>query len=384
MGEDAPAPGSPGGLTYREAGVDRDAAAEAVRRIAGLAQATGRAGARAGIGGFGAAVPLDLTRYRRPVLVSGTDGVGTKLRIAFLLGRHDTVGIDCVAMSADDVAVHGAEPLFFLDYLAVGRMDPDLVEAVVGGVAEGCRRAGCALVGGETAEMPGFYAPGEYDLVGFCVGVVEAGALLDGSGARPGDVVLGFASSGLHANGYSLARRALLEAAGYRLDAVLPELGRTLGEELLEPTRIYAPALAALFREFNPAPAERPAPAEGAPARGAAVARGAATGAAPAIRGAAHITGGGLVENLPRALPDGLGVDLEPWPVPPIFELVRRAGNVPREDWFRTFNLGIGMAVVVAPAVADAVAARARALGERVHVIGRVVERAAGARVRLW
>ncbi len=359
------------GATYRDAGVDLDAADGVVGRLARLAAAAGRPEVLAGVGGFGGCFSLEGGGYRRPVLVAGADGVGTKLKVAFLTGRHDTVGIDCVAMCANDVAVMGAEPLFFLDYLAVGRLDPAVVEAVVSGVAEGCRRAGCALLGGETAELPGFYASGEYDLAGFCVGAAERERLLDGSAVRAGDAVVGVASSGLHSNGYSLARRVLLDAAGWTVDRHVPELGCTLGEALLEPTRIYARPLLELLATFNPGGAHE---GDGAPAP-------------PPIRTAAHITGGGLVGNLPRVLPGGLGARLErAWPEPPIFELIRRLGRIEPAEMARVFNLGLGLVLVVAPDAADAVCRHLGALGERAWIVGEVVTvdpGAAGGRVTI-
>lgn len=331
-------------LTYRDAGVDIVAGDEAVRRIIGHTRRTHRPGVIGDIGGFGGLFALAPGRYQEPVLVSGTDGVGTKLKIAFMLDKHDTVGQDLVAMCANDVVVQGAEPLFFLDYVAVAELRPEKIEQIVAGVADGCQLAGCALIGGETAELPGFYAPGEYDLAGFCVGAGERSELLDGSAVRPGDAVVGLASSGLHSNGYSLARRVLLEAAGLGLQEPVPELGRTLGEELLEPTRIYVKTALALK-------------------------------ASGGVRAMAHITGGGLTENIPRVLPAGCRLRLNPrsWPEPPIFGLIRRHGRVAEEEMRRTFNLGLGMVLVVAPDRADALLAEARRLGEQAYLVGDVV-----------
>ncbi|MHB9144832.1 MAG: phosphoribosylformylglycinamidine cyclo-ligase [Symbiobacteriia bacterium] len=337
-------PGARRPLTYREAGVDIAAGDEAVRRIIAHTRRTNRPGVLGDIGGFGGLFALEPGRYREPVLVSGTDGVGTKLKIAFMLDKHDTVGQDLVAMCANDVVVQGAEPLFFLDYLAVAELRPDKVEQIVAGVADGCQLAGCALIGGETAELPGFYAPGEYDLAGFCVGVGERAELLDGSAVRPGDAVIGLASSGLHSNGYSLARRVLLEAAGLSLEERVPELGRTLGEEMLEPTRIYVKAALALKQ----------------------------SGGVGAI---AHITGGGLTENIPRVLPAGCRVRVAAgsWPEPPIFSLIRRHGRVPDEEMRRTFNLGLGMVLVAAADRADDLLQQAALLGEHAYLVGEVV-----------
>ncbi len=324
---------------YRRAGVDLEAAAEAVARIAEVARAATRPEVREGVGGFAGLFEIAPGRY----LAAATDGVGTKLEVARLAGRLDTVGIDLVAMCADDVVCTGAEPLFFLDYLAVGRVVPERVAAIVAGVAEGCRRAGCALLGGETAEHPGVMEPDAFDLAGFCVGVVDEGGLLGPHRVRDGDALVGLRSSGLHANGYSLVRRALLEEGGYRLDDVLPRLGRPLGEELLEPTRIYAPIVLELAREGL-------------------------------VQAAAHVTGGGLPENLPRALPEGLGAEVREgsWPVPAVFDLVREAAGATAEDMRSTFNLGLGMVLVVRPEHVADVCARAAAAGVPADEIGSV------------
>jgi phosphoribosylformylglycinamidine cyclo-ligase len=313
-------------LTYREAGVDIDAGDEAVRRIGPLARRTHRAEVLGGIGAFASFVRVP-AGYAEPVLVSSTDGVGTKLKIAFLADRHDTVGIDLVAMSVNDVLVHGAEPLYFLDYIGTARVDPARIERLVTGIAEGCRQAGCALVGGETAELPDLYAPGEYDLAGFAVGVVERAKIVDGAGVKPGDVLLGLPSTGLHSNGYSLARRIVFDVMGLRVDALVPGLGRSVADELLEPTRIYVEPVLALVR------------------RGA------------AIRAMAHITGGGITGNLPRVLPAGCRarVRRHSWEVPPIFRILQEAGHVSDAEMFRVFNMGIGYVLVVPPEQADAV-----------------------------
>lgn len=341
------------GLTYREAGVDIDAANRAVELMRAAVRRTFRPGVLADIGGFGGLFALPPGKYREPVLVAGTDGVGTKLRVAFLMDRHDTVGIDLVAMCVNDILAQGAEPLFFLDYLAVGRLVPEKVAAIVAGIAAGCREAGCALIGGETAEMPGFYAPDEYDMAGFAVGVVERGRLVDGSAVQAGDVLLGLASSGLHSNGFSLARKCFFELAGYGVDDFLPELGRTVGEELLLPTRIYArPVLEALER-FQ-------------------------------IRGMAHITGGGLVENIPRMLPPGLTAIVEAgsWPVPPVFRLLREIGGVAEGEMRRTFNMGIGFVVAVPPDQAREAQAFFAEEGAAAYIIGHVAEGAGGVEFR--
>lgn len=333
------------GLTYADAGVDIEAGNKAVHLMKDAVRSTFRPGVLTDIGGFGGFFALNKDKYREPVLVSGTDGVGTKLRVAMLTDRHDTVGIDAVAMCVNDILVQGAEPLFFLDYLAVGRLVPEQVAAIVSGVAEGCRQAGCALIGGETAEMPGFYGPEEYDIAGFAVGVVERSRIIDGRGIVPGDLVIGLPSSGLHSNGYSLARKVLLEVAGYGVDQYLERLGCTVGEEMLEPTRIYVKAVLPLLNRFN-------------------------------IKGLAHITGGGLTENVPRVLPEGTGVEfrLGSWPVPPVFELIRDTGNVAAGEMLRTFNMGIGLVAVVAREEADAVMADLSDRGEASYLIGQVVE----------
>jgi len=346
-------------IRYGDAGVDIDAGEELVRRIAPLAKATRTAEVLADVGGFAGllAVPQGL---REPVLVAGTDGVGTKLKIAFLLGVHDTVGIDLVAMCVNDVITMGARPLFFLDYFATGKLEVDVAEAVIRGIAKGCADAGCALLGGETAEMPGMYAAGEYDLAGFAVGVVERAAILDSSRVQEGDTLVAMGSSGLHSNGYSLARRVLLEHARLKPDAPLPELRAestpphgtveadracTLGEALLRPTRIYARAIAALA---------------------------AACGAE--LHGLAHITGGGLRDNVPRVLPAGLAadIDLGSYARPAIFRLIEHAGPVDEAEMRRTFNLGVGMVAVVRPSAAERALDALRTAGEQAWVLGRV------------
>ena len=326
---------------YRRAGVDLDAAAEAVALIREVSSRAMRPEVSEGVGGFAGLFSIGDGRS----LAAATDGVGTKLEIARSMGRLDTVGIDLVAMCADDVVCTGAEPLFFLDYLAVGRVVPEAVAAIVAGVAEGCRLAGCALLGGETAEHPGVMEPDAFDLAGFCVGVVDDASVLGPGRVVEGDVLVGLASSGLHANGYSLVRRALLEDAGYGLEEELPRLGRPLGDELLEPTRIYAPLVLELAREGL-------------------------------VHAAAHVTGGGLVENVPRALPEGLGAELieGSWPVPPIFGLLAETSGASTEDLRSTFNLGIGMVLLVGADAAEAALERCAATGTPAFAIGRVVE----------
>jgi phosphoribosylformylglycinamidine cyclo-ligase len=335
--------------TYRQAGVDIEAGDEFVRRITPLVRSTFRPEVLTDLGGFGGLFKFDAARYSEPVLVSGTDGVGTKLKIAFMTGRHDTVGIDLVAMCVNDIAVSGAEPLFFLDYFATGELSVGTAESVVKGITEGCRQAGCALIGGETAEMPSFYADGEYDLAGFAVGVVDRKRLIDGSAIRPGDAVVGLASSGLHSNGYSLVRRIFFDQERLTVDRVLPELGRPLGEVLLTPTRIYAKQVLALAEEFT-------------------------------VKGVAHITGGGLTENVPRVLPQGCTARIRrgSWAVPPIFAALAQRGGVESEEMHRVFNMGIGLVLVVPADQVERVMARAGELGDRAFRIGEVVADSGG------
>jgi phosphoribosylformylglycinamidine cyclo-ligase len=336
----------PESLSYRDAGVDIDAGDALVERIKPFAKRTMRPEVLTGIGGFGALVELP-KRYQEPVLVSGTDGVGTKLKLAFALGRHDTVGIDLVAMSVNDVLVQGAEPLFFLDYYACGKLDVDIAADVVKGIAKGCELAGCALIGGETAEMPGMYPAGEYDLAGFCVGVVEKSGIIDGRAIAPGDVVLGLASSGAHSNGYSLVRRILARA---KPDLAGAFDGRSLADAILAPTRIYVKPVLALMQRLE-------------------------------VKGLAHITGGGLVENVPRVLPEGVRAVLEKsaWTRPPLFDWLQREGAVEEAEMHRVFNCGIGMVVILAAQDAEAAAAFLADAGERVYRVGRIEARPDGA-----
>jgi len=342
--------------TYKAAGVDieaGDALVEAIKPLAGSTQRPGSmAGPGSGLGGFGAFFDPKAAGYSDPILVAATDGAGTKVRIAAAVGRHETIGVDLVAMCVNDLVVQGAEPLFFLDYYASGRLDPTVAETVIAGIAEGCRQAGCALIGGETAEMPGHYAPGDYDLAGFAVGAVERGQALTGAGVEPGDVVLGLASDGLHSNGFSLVRR-LVDSRGLSYEDPAPFApGQSLGEALLTPTRIYVRSCLAALR--------------GPGAQG---------GTQGGIKALAHITGGGLVENLPRVLPTGLGVALRSdWPRPTVFDWLAEAGDVAADEMFKTFNCGIGMAVVAAPQDAEAITARLAAAGETVHRIGEIAE----------
>jgi len=332
------------GLTYKDAGVSIEAGNALVKAIGPLARSTARPGADAELGGFGGFFDLKAAGYSDPLLVAANDGVGTKLKLAIETGGHDGVGIDLVAMCANDLIVQGAEPLFFLDYYATGKLDNDVAAAVVTSIAEGCRQAGCALIGGETAEMPGMYSAGDYDLAGFCVGAVERDKVLTGADIRPGDVILGLASSGVHSNGFSLVRR-IIEQQGWNLEERFPSLGKTLGEALLEPTKIYVRALLPLVQERL-------------------------------IKGLAHITGGGLLENIPRVLPDGCHavIDAARWPLPTIFGLLQDGGQIAPEEMARTFNCGVGMAAVVAPEVMDRVIDASEGAGESAFEIGRVDE----------
>jgi phosphoribosylformylglycinamidine cyclo-ligase len=333
-------------LTYKDAGVDIDAATEATRRIAALARETFTSNVLADIGSFGALFRADFGAMKEPVLVSSTDGVGTKLRIAFLTGVHNTVGYDLVCHCVNDILVQGARPLFFLDYFATGGLEPAVLAGVVEGIARGCRENGCALIGGETAEMPGFYAAGEYDVAGFIVGVVDRQHAITGAAIAPGDVVLGLPSAGLHTNGYSLARKLFFEVAGYSVGTRLEALGETVGAALLRPHRSYLPALNGLLETGH-------------------------------IKGLAHITGGGLVDNPPRILPEGTAIEigLGSWPVPPLFELLVELGNIERAEACRAFNMGIGMLVVASPGgPAEAIEDHLASAGETFHRIGRVVE----------
>jgi len=351
---------APTPLSYKDAGVDIDAGDALVERIKPLARRTLREGVLSGLGGFGALFEIP-KRYQEPVLVSGTDGVGTKLRLAFEWNMHDTVGIDLVAMSVNDVLVQGAEPLFFLDYFACGKLDVDTAAAVVGGIAKGCELAGCALIGGETAEMPGMYPPGEYDLAGFCVGAVEKSKILNGQGVVNGDVVLGLASSGVHSNGFSLVRKCI-ERAGDQLPATLD--GQPFRQAVMQPTRIYVRnVLAALARFPNTAD----------------------TGTPSGIKALAHITGGGLLENIPRVLPSDLAARLDKgsWPRTELFDWLQRTAGIDDTEMNRTFNNGIGMVVVVAASAAAACADMLRTAGEQVFEIGRIAPRGDGAAVVL-
>lgn len=335
-------------LSYREAGVDIDAGDQLVQNIKPFAKRTLRPEVLTGIGGFGALFEIS-KKYQNPVLVSGTDGVGTKLKLAFQLNRHDSIGIDLVAMSVNDILVLGAEPLFFLDYFACGKLDVEIATQVVSGIASGCEQAGCALIGGETAEMPDMYPAGEYDLAGFAVGAVEKTRIIDGKTIQPGDAVIGLASSGAHANGYSLIRK-IISTRGIDLNRDFD--GKPLGEVLMASTRIYARSLLSLMEQFQ-------------------------------IKGMAHITGGGLVENLPRILPEKTGVVLhkDAWVLPPVFHWLQQQGNISETEMLRVFNCGVGMAVIVSADQADAVMQHLSAAGETAWRIGEIIESAPGQQI---
>ena len=331
------------GFDYGKAGVNIEAGDALVQRIKKMVGPNFRSGVLTEIGGFAGFFKPQWQRYREPVLAAATDGVGTKLKIAMLMDKHDTVGIDLVAMCVNDLVVQGAEPLFFLDYLAVGKLDVDQAASIISGVVEGCRQAGCALLGGETAEMPGFYPPGEYDLAGFAVGIGERDGILTGEDIVPGDVVIGLPSSGLHSNGYSLVRKVLFEHAGLTVNSAFPSLQGTLGDELLKPTTIYVPILVPLLQQYP-------------------------------IKGLAHITGGGLELNLMRILPQGTRAHLEKkyWDIPAIFHLLQEKGSVKDGEMFRTFNMGIGMIMVVSSVKADEILKYIREKNSHASVIGQI------------
>ncbi len=332
-------------LTYRDAGVDIDAGNKAVELMKDSVRATYRPEVMGDLGGFGGMFALSAGKYKEPVLVSGTDGVGTKLKLAFMMDKHDTIGQDAVAMCVNDILVQGAEPLFFLDYLAVGKLQPEQIAEIVSGVAKACKQSGCALVGGETAEMAGFYADGEYDIAGFCVGIVEKSSIINGDDIKAGDVVLGLPSSGLHSNGYSLVRKICFDVNKMGVKDQIPEFGRTLGEELLEPTRLYPAVCLPLIDKFH-------------------------------IKGMVHITGGGFTENIPRVLPKGCAaeIDTASWQAPPVFLKMQEWGNVPWDDMYRTFNMGVGMVIIVSERIAKSITDHLAARNEPVYRIGRIVE----------
>ncbi|MBI5043004.1 MAG: phosphoribosylformylglycinamidine cyclo-ligase [Nitrospirae bacterium] len=332
-------------LDYKSAGVDIDAGDRLVEMIKPLVRSTFRKEVAGDIGGFGGLFRFDPKKYKDPILVSGTDGVGTKLKIAFMMDKHDTVGIDLVAMSVNDIVVQGAEPLFFLDYFATGKLQVEKARDVIKGIADGCRQAGCALIGGETAEMPSFYPEGEYDIAGFAVGVVDRERLIDGSRIIHGDKIIGLASTGLHSNGYSLARKVFFEHLKLKVDSFIDEFGCTVGEELLKPTRIYVKTILELMKVFD-------------------------------LKGIAHITGGGITENLPRVLSEGCQANIKrgSWNVLPVFKYLQKNGNIDDDEMYRDFNMGIGMILVVPDKEFDKVMANAERLGEKVYLIGEIAE----------
>jgi len=333
-------------LTYADAGVDIDKANKLVGVIKKIVKHTPRTGVVGEIGGFGGLYSLNLANVDNPVLVSSTDGVGTKLKIAFMMNKHDTVGIDLVAMSVNDIAVQGAKPLFFLDYLSTSRLDTQIVTSVIEGIAEGCRQADCALIGGETAEMPGFYQANEYDLAGFAVGIVDNSKIVDGSEMHVGNTVIGIASSGLHSNGYSLARKICFDVLKLKIDDYIPDLGMTIGEELIKPTKIYSAVTYSINKRLP-------------------------------VHGFAHITGGGIEDNLIRVIPKGCGIEMysNSWDVPPVFSFLQNAGNISDSEMMRTFNNGLGMIAVVAEDMAQDVLEQLSAMKEKGFIIGKVVER---------
>ena len=330
---------------YKQAGVNIEAGYEAVSRMKQHVARTKRKGVLGGLGAFGGLFDISELGYKEPVLVSGTDGVGTKLLLAFMLDKHDTIGIDCVAMSVNDIVVQGAEPLYFLDYIATGHLVPERVEQIVKGIADGCEQAGCALIGGETAEMPDLYADHEYDLAGFAVGIVEKSNVITGENIKAGDILIGLESNGIHSNGYSLVRKILLKDKPFDLGKTYGDLSLPLGEELLRPTKIYVKTILALLENEQ-------------------------------IHGISHITGGGFYENIPRMLPEGLGavVDCEKWEVPPIFALIEKEGNLSKKEMFNTFNMGIGMVLAVSEEKVPAVMNMLKKLGEQAYEIGRVTQ----------
>lgn len=341
------------GITYSQAGVNIEKGNKTVELIKPLVQKTMRKEVQGGLGGFGALFALDMEKYKKPVLVAGTDGVGTKLAVAQRIGKHDTIGIDCVAMCINDILVSGAEPLFFLDYLAVGKLEPQQAAEIVAGVAEGCSQAGCALIGGETAEMPGFYAPGEYDVAGFAVGAVEQGQIIDGKDIKPGDLLVGLPSAGLHSNGFSLARKIVFEVCGISPEQYSDELGCTWGEELLRPTNIYVKLVQEILQNFT-------------------------------IKGMSHITGGGLLENPPRILPQGTHIEIEygTWDIPPVFKLLQKGGNVKTEEMLRTFNMGIGYVLILDPIKAQSLEQWLSDKGVKASLMGKVTAGDPGVTVR--
>jgi len=344
-------------ITYADAGVDIEKANTLVSAISRITKQTNRPGVMSEIGGFAGlfSIARHTTEMQHPVLVSSTDGVGTKLKIAFMLDKHDTIGIDLVAMCVNDILVQGAKPLFLLDYLAVGKLESARAEAIITGVAEGCKQAKCALIGGETAEMPGFYPPGEYDLAGFVVGIVDNSKIIDGTSIRVGHRLIGIASSGLHSNGFSLVRKVCFDVLKLTVDSYVPDLGKTVGQELITPTRIYTDTVQGLLKDLP-------------------------------IHGLAHITGGGLVDNIVRIIPQGFSVQIRKgsWEVPPVFRFLKQAGNISAEEMLRTFNNGIGMVAVVPENAASEVIERLAAMNEKAFLIGEILDRGAVGERLVW
>jgi len=333
-------------LTYAEAGVDIDKANLLVKNIKDIAKKTYRSGVMGDIGGFGSLFSLNTNQFERPVLVSSTDGVGTKLKLAFMSGKHDTIGIDLVAMCVNDIAVQGATPLFFLDYISMGKLDSDVAMSIISGIGEGCKMAKCALIGGETAEMPGLYTDNEYDLAGFTVGIVDNHKIIDGSEIHVGNQLIGIASSGLHSNGFSLVRKICFDLLNLQLDANVPELGKTIGEELLTPTKIYVNTIQSMTKNLP-------------------------------ILGLAHITGGGFEDNITRVIPKACSIIMRKrsWDVPPIFAFLQKAGKVKDHEMMRTFNNGLGLVAIVPEKAVQDVLERLNVLGEKAYVIGEIIER---------
>lgn len=333
-----------GKLTYKSAGVDVEAGYEAVKLMKEHVKKTHISGVMGDLGSFGGFFMPDLKGYKEPTLISGTDGVGTKVQIAFMMDKHDTVGIDCVAMCVNDIACHGAKPLFFLDYIGTGRLNPNKVADIVKGVCRGCIEAGCALIGGETAEMPGFYKDEEYDLAGFAVGIVDKNKVINGRKVKAGDIVIGLPSDGIHSNGYSLVRKLFFGVNDYKVDSTFLELSSTLGEELLKPTRIYVKTVLELLKKHE-------------------------------IKGIAHITGGGFIENIPRTIPQGLKarIELGSWPILPIFDLMKDLGDMEDKVMYNTFNMGIGLVLIADKEMADDIIVTLKSMGEKAYIIGDVV-----------
>lgn len=332
-------------MTYSSAGVDTEEGQRAVNLMKEHVRGTFTPGVLTDIGGFGGLFKPDLTGMKEPILVSGTDGVGTKLKIAFLMDKHDTIGEDCVAMCVNDILCQGAQPMFFLDYVATGKLKAESIAEIVKGVAEGCKKAGCALIGGETAEMPGFYSDGEYDVAGFTVGIVDQSKLITGKEIEPGDMIIGLPSSGIHSNGYSLVRKLFFEVKGMTSETPIEALGKTLGEELLTPTKIYVKPVLALLKEVD-------------------------------VKGIVHITGGGFDENIPRILPEGVNasIQLDSWKMPPIFSVIQEMGNISTEEMYKTFNMGIGMMLVVKAEEVNKTLEVLKGQGEEAYLIGEITQ----------